>query len=307
MASKKLIMNLAKLIIATAWVDGQVKSSEVNVLKSLIQSWGDISEEEWVVLDAYIDAPVHEAERERLLGSLLDTITTAADKRLVVDTLTRLVEADGEVTAEEKRTLNQIQQAVESKGTGLAAFLSSLVGGAMKRRSDGDASVGREQRLDDYFNNSIYFQLVSEMEAQRVQLRLSEAEVRKLCLCAGLLAKVAHIDSETDEEESRAICQVLQERWNLSPQAAQLVCQVSLDRVNRDLDYFHLARTLFQVSTHEERRTLLFDMFRVANAAQKTSFEEIEGIRLLARSLKLHHQDFIDAKLSISQQDRSGL
>ena len=307
MASKNLIMNLAKLIIATAWVDGQVKASEVNVLKSLIHSWGDISEEEWTTLDAYIDAPVHEAERERLLAGLVDSIASAADKRLVVDTLTRLVEADGEVTPEEEKTLDQIRQAVESKGTGLGAFLSSLVGSAMKRQSDGAGSVRREERLDDFVHNSIYFQLVSEMEAQQIRIDLPEGEVRKLCLCAGLLAKVAQFDSGIEEEEGQAICQVLEERWSLSRQAAQLVCQVSLDRLNRDLDYFHLARTLFQVTTYEERRWLLFDMFRVANAADKTSFEEIEGIRQLSRSLKLHHQDFIEAKLSISKQDRSGL
>lgn len=307
MASKNMIMNLAKLIIATAWVDGQVKASEVNVLKRLIQSWGDISEQEWTVLDAYIDAPVHEAERQRLLEELLDSISSAADKRLVVDTLTHLVEADGEVTPEEEQALQEIRQAVESKSTGLSAILSSLVGSAMKRRSDGAGSSKREERLEDYVNNSIYFQLVSELEARQIEIDLPEDEVRKLCLCAGLLAKVAQFDSAVEEEEGEAIGQALQQRWGLSPEAAQLVCQVSLERIDRDLDYFHLARTLFQVASHQERRWLLFDMFQVANAAGKTSNEEIEGIRRLSKSLKLHHQDFIDAKLSISSQDRKGL
>ena len=39
----------------------------------------------------------------------------------------------------------------------------------------------------------------------------------------------------------------------------------------------------------------------------KTSFEEIEEIRSIVKGMDLTHQDFIDAKLRIAQEDRKGL
>jgi hypothetical protein len=45
----------------------------------------------------------------------------------------------------------------------------------------------------------------------------------------------------------------------------------------------------------------------VANAADQTSFDEIEEIRELAKGLELSHQDFIDAKLTVPREDRGGL
>ena len=56
-------------------------------------------------------------------------------------------------------------------------------------------------------------------------------------------------------------------------------------------------------------RTLVSALALYDPEADDPSLEanERKGIRLLARSLKLPHQDFIEAKLSISKQDRSGL
>jgi hypothetical protein len=45
----------------------------------------------------------------------------------------------------------------------------------------------------------------------------------------------------------------------------------------------------------------------VANAADQTSFEEIEEIRIIAKGMDLSHQDFLDAKLAIPREDRKGL
>ncbi|HSR67823.1 MAG TPA: TerB family tellurite resistance protein [Acidobacteriota bacterium] len=302
-------MSLAKLVIATAWVDGELKASEVNVLKDLIYSWGDVSEEEWTMLEAYMDSPVHEAERQRLLEEVLAKVVTKRDKSLVVGTLRRLVESDGKVHESERQALQRIEEAVEAKGTGLGGLLSSLVGGAVSRRSDiVEQSPAREERLDDFIRNKIYFQLVSEVEARDdVTIDLPEDEQRKLCLAGGMLAQVALTDSEIDEPEMEKLRQVLRRQWDISPAAAELVAEISVDRAVRGLDQFRLTRTFFELTDHDERRRFLFSLFKVANAVNKTSFEEIEKIRQLARALKLPHDDFIAAKLSINSEDRHGL
>jgi hypothetical protein len=47
-------------------------------------------------------------------------------------------------------------------------------------------------------------------------------------------------------------------------------------------------------------------LFAVANASRKTSLEEIETIKTIARILKLSHKEFISAKCTIPREDRGG-
>ena len=72
------------------------------------------------------------------------------------------------------------------------------------------------------------------------------------------------------------------------------------------LDFFRLSNGFFECTSLNERRTFLRTLFRVANASNKTDAKEIEEIRKVAVGLKLAHKDFIDAKLSISREDRNG-
>ncbi len=74
-----------------------------------------------------------------------------------------------------------------------------------------------------------------------------------------------------------------------------------------DLHYEYLARAFYEATTPAERTEFLKLLFRVANAAGKTSLKEIEEVRLIARELKLPHADFIEAKLTIPREDRHGL
>jgi uncharacterized tellurite resistance protein B-like protein len=60
-------------------------------------------------------------------------------------------------------------------------------------------------------------------------------------------------------------------------------------------------------TTRTERKEFLHCLFAVANAADQTSFDEIEEIREIAKGLELSHQDFIDAKLTVPREDRGGL
>ncbi len=307
MASKSLIMKLAKLVIAAAWADGQLKASEINVLKDLIYSWGEIEEDDWTQLEAYMDNPVREGERDRLLADVMDSIATGSDKRLVIDAVTRTVEADGEVSAEEKEALRQLREAVESRGTGVASLLRGLLGSSNRRRNEQAGSATREERLDDFVRNRIYFQLVSELEHENLRIDLPEHDLRKLCLAAGMMATVAWVDRDLDAEERKALAEALAMDWGLAAEAADLVCRIALERTKKGLDFFRLTRSYFEATTRQERCDLLVSLFRMANAAGKTSFEEIEEIRRLARSLKLSHEEFIQAKLTIAKDDRHGM
>jgi len=112
------------------------------------------------------------------------------------------------------------------------------------------------------------------------------------------------VDSDISEDEIRIIKEVLSTQWHLSEQQAQIVTQISCDRALQGLDYFRLTRGFFDCTTLDERRSFIKCLFRIANASEKTSYDETEEIRKIATSLKLTHKDFIEAKLTIPDEDR---
>lgn len=308
MADKRFVKDLGKLVIAAAWIDGELAAEEINSLKDLVFSLPDITGEDWNELELYIDARVGESERKRLLENVLSGVRSQKDKDLVLDTLSGLVESDGVVTEDEAALLDEVKVALEEKNTGILNNLASLVGGAVKKRNSGyRAASNRESRLDDYIQNAVFFDLVSEMEARGKTITMPEEEIRRLCLAGGLMAHVAWIGETVSEREKAAIRDALVRHWGATEEKAALVSEISLNRVLKGIDYYRLTRSFFDCTSSEDRKAFLETLFDVANAAGRTSNAEIEEIRKVAQSLKLSHRDFIEAKLTISREDRGGL
>ena len=95
MANSKVINALAKVMIAAAWADGSISNDEMNSLKDLLFQLPDMTASDWAELEIYIDSPVGEAERTRLVVELQDALQTPADKSLAVNAIDEMVHADG--------------------------------------------------------------------------------------------------------------------------------------------------------------------------------------------------------------------
>ena len=308
MARKNLVMSLAKLMIAAAWADQKLSNSEINALKDLLFTIGGISGEDWRELEIYMDSPVGEAEMQALLNSVLNEIRSQRDKALVLETLRNLFEADGEMTAEERELLDEIERSVADVPTGLFAKLSKAILSAVDQRQARLGATGlRENHLEDYVKNTVYYQLKREEETSGVSFDLPEKDLRRICLATGILARVANVDEEMAEEERQAMRRIVAEDWDLTEDQATPVVRIACSRTAKGLDLYRLTQRYFDATTRERRQAFLKTLFRVANACGKTSFEEIEAIRRIGRLLKLEHPDFIAAKMSISREDREGL
>jgi len=268
----------------------------------------EISGEEWMKLEMYMESPVGEEERQQLLSRVLNGITTKNDKNLVLKTLEKLVHVEGAKKEAEAAVVETLRQDIESKSTGLFAHLGNPLRRAMSFRAGHYGNDGgRESRLDDYIKNTVYYQLVSEMKERGLSLSLPEDEIRKVCLAAGLMARVAWVDKAFCEQEKNSVSHALAIGWQLPEEEAQLIMEISHQRIMKGLDFVQLAKGFCACTTVSERKAFLKGLFSIANAAGKTSSEEIEEIRSIAKGLELGHQEFIDAKLSISREDRSGL
>ena len=308
MANRDLIIDLGKLMIAVAWVDGQLHRDEINALKELMFLLPDISGEDWMELEIYMTHSVTDIERQELLERVLNRIHSPQEKRLALDTLEKLVTGDGTPSKAPPTVLETIRQDIEGKSTGLFTHLTGPFRNALKSRArhyTGKSS--REDRLPDFIKNTIYFQLISEMHNQGRTLSFPEPEARKICLAAGLMAHVAWVDYEVCHREQAAMSLGLQQLWNLSKEEADLIVGISHVRIMHGLDLVRLTTGFREYTTIEERKDFLRCLFGIANAADRTSHEEIEEIRRIAIALELPHQEFINAKLTIPREDRGGL
>lgn len=302
MNSNPLIMALAKVIIAAAWVDGTISEDEELCLKDLLWRMPEIHAQQWNELEIYLASPVGAAERERLVGELRALASSPDQRALALSTLDEMVNADGALTPAERDVVAEIKSGLETAGTGAWGSFSRLLIG--RRAQATVAAPNREAYLNDFVRNRVYYNLRLRLQADNISWDISDEEMRRLGLAGGLLALTARVSGDVTGEERAAMAAALQRAWSLSPESAQFVVEVALADGDK-LDLYRLARETSEVTTDAERRALMDALFTIAAADGQASFHEIEELRLIAQGLKLSHQEFIDAKLKLSREQRA--
>ena len=308
MPKDQVIMPLAKVIIAAAWADGELTNDEINSLKDLLFHMPDMTARDWAKLEMYIDSPVDDTERERLIADLQSAMVSKRDKELAVNELDQMVHADGELTSEEEAVVEEIRTAIEDVDTGIFGGIGRLVRGPVSRRSQKVASApNRELYFEDFMSNRIYYNIRLRLDLLNEEdLPMSEAELRKFSLAGGLMARVAYVNRDASEAEYDSMRNALGKCWQIGDEEAAVVVEVSVSEISKDLDYYRLSREFFESTTEAERLCFLDVLFAVADGDGRVSYEEIEEIRMIANMLKLTHKQFIDAKLKIPPDHRAG-
>ena len=305
MSNPNLMMALAKVIITAAWADGDVTYEEINCLKDLFFRMPDMAAKDWAKLDIYINSPVDEAERARLLDELKVALRTPADKALAVAKLEEIIQADGVVSDEESALVDEIKAAIQEVNVSIFGKLGRLMRQPVQRRSQAlENAPNRDVYLEDFIKNRVFYNVRQRLAMGEAALDIPEPEVRKLSLAGGLMARVAFVDREVTEGEIDAIIQALQTRWKISRQAATLVAEVAVAEIVKKLDYYRLSREFFECTTEDERVRFLDVLFAVAEGDGQVSYEETEEIRTISKILKLTHKQFIDAKLRNTQSPK---
>ena len=288
-------MTLGKVIVAAAWADGDITNDELNSLKDLLfylprtdEAAGKrLTEQEWARLDIYIDSPVGADERARLIADLQDAVRTEEDKELVISTLEELVQSDGKVSPEEKAVLDEVKSAL-AFDTGFFGFVGRLVGGAVNRRSAAVANApNREDLFEAFVKNKVYYAVRQRLNAEGKDLNVSDDELRKLSLAGGLMARVAHADKQVTDAELATIAQYLQEAWPLANEAAALVAEIAVSKINQDIDYFRLSRQFANQTTMDERVAFVDTLYKIAAADGTVSPEENAEVGSVAQSLNV--------------------
>jgi len=300
MAGSETIIALAKVLVATAWVDGQVSNEEINSLKDLLFHIPEMTASDWAEIDIYIDSPVDEAERHRLLEDLIARLASPEDKELALETVDRLVQADGEISDSEREAAEDLKSGIREAHVGVDRGFSRFLRGSTRKRSQAVANVaGREAHLDDFVKNKVYYKVTERLGQESAVIDIPEGQLRKLSLAGGLMARIALVDQQVPDSEHQSIVRALQTNWGLPVDQATLVAEVATSEISKGLDYFRLTRQFFECTTEEERVRFLDVLFAVTTSDGRASYDEIEEIRTIANGLKLTHQQFIEAKLKV--------
>lgn len=301
MTDKELVLALAKVMIAAAWLDGTISEEEYGSLRQWLSPL-QISAHEWARLEMYLTAPVGEAERERLVRELADLLETTTEKEQVAEALADVIQADGTVTETEKQVVAAIIQAIDHVDVSALGRLGRIVRHAVQRRQDAAANApNRETQFDEFVHNRVYYR-VCERLAQK-ELNLNEAALRKLSLAGGLLARVAEVDQQVATTEIEAMTQVLQANWGVDHAAAAFVTEVAISEVKEGLDYYQLVEGFKAITNESERLHFLDALFAVAHADRDLFHEESEQIRRIARGLDLSRAQFMAARQRIMKDE----
>ncbi len=299
--SKRMIMTLAKVVIAAAWADGEISHDEINCLKDLLFQLRGLDARGWASLEIYMSSPVSPEERERLLNELKRLIRSSRDKQLALQALDDMIHADGVITESEQQVFEEIKAAIDSASVGIFGGVGNLVSASIERRSKALAAApNRELEFDEYVRNKILFNMRQRLASEDLELDIPEQELKKLSLTGGLMARVADVDRRASSAEVGAMVEAMQQGWDISPEAAAFVAEVAASEAAREVDYFRLTREFFACTSADERARLLDVLFAVAAADGDVTFTETEEIRRIASGLKLSHRQFINAKLKAS-------
>lgn len=303
MADSNIIKTLAKVMVATAWVDGTVSNEELNNLKDLLFQLPDMTASDWDEIDIYLDSPVGEAERVRLVSELQDELRTPQEKAMAISAIKAIVNADGRATDKEKEIEKEIEAAINEVNTGVVGRIGrSLLNNRSKEITN---SPNRELFMDDYEKNKVYYSISRQLELTNTKLNLTDQELRRLSLAGGLMARVAFVDQEISDGEFNSIAQLIQQYWGLEEDKAAFFTQTAISEISKTIDYYYLSRSFFESTTEEERVRFLDVLFAIAAGDGFVSYDEIEEIRTIANVQKLTHKQFIDAKLKIPRENRA--
>ncbi|MEJ2738018.1 MAG: TerB family tellurite resistance protein [Anaerolineae bacterium] len=288
--------------MAAAWTDGEPSHEEINSMKDLLFRLPQLSSRQWASLQMYIETPVDPAERARLVEELRNSIRTPEDRDLALEMLDELMRADGEVTEEEEQVAAEIKAAIESVDVGLLTRLVKDLAGRRTRAVAG--APNREDYFEDYVKNKVYYGVRRRLDLGEGELDVGDELLRALSLAGGMMAQVARVNPEVTDAEVTTMAGALQTHWHLTPEQAAFVAEVAVSETASLFDKYRLARQFANACDYHERVEFLDVLFAVAAADGEVSYEEIEEIRAIAQSLKLTHQDFIEAKLKIPRDQR---
>ena len=305
--STPFALTLGRVLIASAWADGELSADERVALEDLLFSMPDLDADTWRALRSELGRPFDPAHRETLVRELEAALGDPDTRLRAREALQQLMDRVGP-ESDEGRALADALAAVDA-ASAEAAHETGEGGWIGRFRRAFGGSLGRHAgRLRQAMGREEEIRLALE---SRLRSHWPDDEpypddttLRRLALGAGILAHLVRLDDVVESGERQALIGALTQQWGLGENAATLVADLALDETARGVDLHTLMRDFVDVTDEDERQRFLAAVFLVAAGDGRASFDEIEEVRRIGRGLLLSHRHFIAAKLSLPDRFR---
>jgi uncharacterized tellurite resistance protein B-like protein len=285
--NKEFGIKLAKLLISTAWSDGQIQDDEKVTLAKLRAEYPGITEEEWVTLKLYMEYPMTRDEVKVVLEDIRNSLVTSEDRELAVKWLQELVHADGKVEYNEFRFYKDVVDFIEGNND----QIDNLQG----KFSKGETS-DRESEIDDFLNNPVFFRVCRAFKEKRMEISAGGDDLRRRCLEASLIARIAKSDEDLHQDEYEGMIDLLTTYLNVPLGSAIEIVNQSLNMEDDICSIPRICKKYLEFSNEQERKEfviLLVEMIYVDNIVEP---REVDMIHEMAGYLDVPSA-FVDQKM----------
>ena len=125
----------------------------------------------------------------------------------------------------------------------------------------------------------------------------------QIATCA-LLLEMAHADDEFTAEEEAHIAELMQKRFELSPEAFEEIKVLSEQRRREQIDLWGFTSTIKKSFSAAQKQQVMEMLWTVVYADETLADYEDHLIHTLAKLLDIDHRDMIAAKVKVLDAQR---
>ncbi len=154
-----------------------------------------------------------------------------------------------------------------------------------------------EQETTEEKNGGIYNEL---------KLALPDGDddelIKTACL-AGLMARVAYVDMNVDEQEKETMIAALNKWTNWNEKQVRTIAEVAIRQIKNlaGLENHKYTQQLREMLSSDDKYRLLLVLFQIAAADGNASNFESEEIRIISKGLLLPEQHYLAARATMSK------
>jgi len=142
-----------------------------------------------------------------------------------------------------------------------------------------------------FFEQNISIELV--VDNQEHQLKLATA---------ALLIEMMHQDAQVLETEQQAVRQALKENFTLSDEESTELCHLAQQELKNATDYYQFTKLIAEHFSQQQKIKVIELLWQVAYADNHLDAYEEHMVRRIADLIYVPHQDFIQTKLRVQNQ-----
>lgn len=289
-------VSLGKILIAAAWVDGELNEEELECIKSIILRFPSISFEDWRKLKIYLAYPIGPAEQLALVEEFSEKVYLTKHRKQAWAALVEVLKADGMVNVEEKAFALEMNEAIKENSE---SFLRKLKFFLFKSRIEGEdpwpsPRKGRDKFIHEFFDNPVYFIFRKALLSEKLEIPHSKPELQKVCLFAAILCWLANIDAKITFHEIRTMRKILAEDCGLDDAIAKCILDVAFSIDVSELQLCELSAALADATDQAERNEMFEQLSRLVISDQVVQAEEVECLRTVALYLEIHENTWVE-------------